>query len=103
VVKFYVQFAIADICSETPFHSSQSSQIRGSRSEVFGPQLHRDTILLTATEILGHVVTTYAPEAEPTHRFSLLTFPTVDFRMTNSQRLAVGTSEGAIVMDDCMF
>ncbi|KAF8195899.1 hypothetical protein K438DRAFT_1826706 [Mycena galopus ATCC 62051] len=46
--------------------------------------LHRDAILDTATEILGHVVKT---------------FPTVDFHM-GTQRLAVGTSEGAIVMYD---
>ncbi|KAJ6554909.1 hypothetical protein DFH09DRAFT_1493798 [Mycena vulgaris] len=45
---------------------------------------HREAVLDTATEILGHVVKT---------------FPTVDFHMT-SQRLAVGTSEGAIVMYD---
>ncbi|KAJ6584436.1 hypothetical protein B0H19DRAFT_1105047 [Mycena capillaripes] len=45
---------------------------------------HRDAVLDTATEILGHVVKT---------------FPTVDFHMA-SQRLAVGTSEGAIVMYD---
>jgi len=45
---------------------------------------HRDAILDTATEILGHVVKT---------------FPTVDFYMA-TQRLAVGTSEGAIVMYD---
>ncbi|KAJ7904510.1 hypothetical protein B0H14DRAFT_2663171 [Mycena olivaceomarginata] len=45
---------------------------------------HRDAILDTATEILGHVVKT---------------FPTVDFHM-GTQRLAVGTSEGAIVMYD---
>ncbi|KAJ7276394.1 hypothetical protein B0H12DRAFT_1199167 [Mycena haematopus] len=46
--------------------------------------VHRDAILDTATEILGHVVKT---------------FPTVDFHM-GTQRLAVGTSEGAIVMYD---
>ncbi|KAJ7281956.1 hypothetical protein C8J57DRAFT_1298981 [Mycena rebaudengoi] len=45
---------------------------------------HREAVLDTATEIIGHVVKT---------------FPTVDFHMT-SQRLAVGTSEGAIVMYD---
>ncbi|KAJ7465077.1 hypothetical protein FB451DRAFT_1262556 [Mycena latifolia] len=45
---------------------------------------HREAVLDTATEILGHVVKT---------------FPTVDFHMA-SQRLAVGTSEGAIVMYD---
>ncbi|KAJ6624507.1 hypothetical protein B0H10DRAFT_2174467 [Mycena sp. CBHHK59/15] len=45
---------------------------------------HREAVLDTATEILGHVVKT---------------FPTVDFHMT-SQRLAVGTSEGAIIMYD---
>jgi len=45
---------------------------------------HRDAVLDTATEVLGHVVKT---------------FPTVDFHGT-SQRLAVGTSEGAIVMYD---
>ncbi|TFY66090.1 hypothetical protein EVG20_g5003 [Dentipellis fragilis] len=44
----------------------------------------RDAVLDTATEILGHVVKT---------------FPTVDFHM-NSQRLAVGTSEGAVIMYD---
>jgi len=41
-------------------------------------------VLDTATEILGHVVKT---------------FPTVDFYMP-TQRLAVGTSEGAVVMYD---
>ncbi|KAF7355313.1 WD-REPEATS-REGION domain-containing protein [Mycena sanguinolenta] len=46
--------------------------------------VHRDAILDTATEILGHVVKT---------------FPIVDFHMA-TQRLAVGTSEGAIVMYD---
>ncbi|KAJ7505803.1 hypothetical protein B0H11DRAFT_1851029 [Mycena galericulata] len=45
---------------------------------------NREAVLDTATEILGHVVKT---------------FPTVDFHMA-SQRLAVGTSEGAIVMYD---
>ncbi|KAJ3759980.1 hypothetical protein EV360DRAFT_81604 [Lentinula raphanica] len=45
---------------------------------------NRDAVLDTATEILGHVVKT---------------FPTVDFHMP-SQRLAVGTSEGAMVMYD---
>ncbi|KAI0320952.1 hypothetical protein OF83DRAFT_1102148 [Amylostereum chailletii] len=45
---------------------------------------NRDAVLDTATEILGHVVKT---------------FPSVDFHM-GSQRLAVGTSEGAIVMYD---
>ncbi|ETW82184.1 hypothetical protein HETIRDRAFT_445035 [Heterobasidion irregulare TC 32-1] len=44
----------------------------------------REAVLDTATEILGHVVKT---------------FPTVDFHM-NSQRLAVGTSEGAVIMYD---
>ncbi|KAJ4498276.1 hypothetical protein C8R41DRAFT_877942 [Lentinula lateritia] len=44
----------------------------------------RDAVLDTATEILGYVVKT---------------FPTVDFHMP-SQRLAVGTSEGAMVMYD---
>ncbi|KAJ7726520.1 hypothetical protein B0H16DRAFT_1592489 [Mycena metata] len=44
----------------------------------------REAVIDTATEILGHVVKT---------------FPTVDFHMA-SQRLAVGTSEGAIVMYD---
>ncbi|KAF9071140.1 WD40-repeat-containing domain protein [Rhodocollybia butyracea] len=45
---------------------------------------NRDAVLDTATEILGHVVKT---------------FPNVDFHMS-SQRLAVGTSEGAMVMYD---
>ncbi|KZT28728.1 WD40 repeat-like protein [Neolentinus lepideus HHB14362 ss-1] len=44
----------------------------------------RDAVLDTATEILGHVVKT---------------FPTVDFHMA-TQRLAVGTSEGAVIMYD---
>ncbi|KAJ7196115.1 hypothetical protein GGX14DRAFT_700624 [Mycena pura] len=45
---------------------------------------HREAVLDAATEIIGHVVKT---------------FPSVDFHMA-SQRLAVGTSEGAIVMYD---
>lgn len=45
---------------------------------------HRDAVHDSATEILGHVVKT---------------FPTIDFHMA-SQRLAVGTGEGAIVMYD---
>ncbi|KAF7302006.1 WD-REPEATS-REGION domain-containing protein [Mycena indigotica] len=44
----------------------------------------RDAVLDTATEILGHVVKT---------------FPSIDFHMA-SQRLAVGTNEGAIVIYD---
>ncbi|KAI0076735.1 WD40 repeat-like protein [Panus rudis PR-1116 ss-1] len=44
----------------------------------------RDAVLDSATEILGHIVQS---------------FPTVDFHMS-SQRLAVGTSEGAVVMYD---
>ncbi|PCH40392.1 WD40 repeat-like protein [Wolfiporia cocos MD-104 SS10] len=45
---------------------------------------NRDAVLDSATDILGHVVQT---------------FPTVDFHMP-TQRLAVGTSEGAVVMYD---
>ncbi|KAI0053216.1 WD40 repeat-like protein [Auriscalpium vulgare] len=45
---------------------------------------NREAVLDTATEILGHVVKT---------------FPTVDFHMA-SQRLAVGTGEGAVIMYD---
>ncbi|KAH8086009.1 hypothetical protein BXZ70DRAFT_956829 [Cristinia sonorae] len=44
----------------------------------------REAILDSATEILGHIV---------------LSFPSVDFHMA-SQRLAVGTSEGSVVMYD---
>ncbi|KAI0718156.1 WD40 repeat-like protein [Cerioporus squamosus] len=44
----------------------------------------REAVLDSATEILSHIVQT---------------FPTVDFHM-GSQRLAVGTSEGAVVMYD---
>ncbi|KDQ62091.1 hypothetical protein JAAARDRAFT_29992 [Jaapia argillacea MUCL 33604] len=44
----------------------------------------RDAVLDAATEILGHVVKT---------------FPTVDFH-AGTQRLAVGTSEGAVIMYD---
>ncbi|KAJ8081077.1 hypothetical protein PM082_017918 [Marasmius tenuissimus] len=45
---------------------------------------NRDAVLDTATEILGHVVKT---------------FPNIDFHMS-TQRLAVGSNEGAIVMYD---
>ncbi|KXN83133.1 WD repeat-containing protein 7 [Leucoagaricus sp. SymC.cos] len=45
---------------------------------------NRDAVLDTATEIIGYVVKT---------------FPTVDFHMS-SQRLAVGTHEGAVIMYD---
>jgi len=45
---------------------------------------NRDAVQDTASEILGHIVKT---------------FPTIDFHMA-SQRLAVGTGEGAIVMYD---
>ncbi|KAF9483399.1 WD40 repeat-like protein [Pholiota conissans] len=44
----------------------------------------RDLVLDTATEIIGYVVKTY---------------PTVDFHMA-TQRLAVGTNEGAVIMYD---
>ncbi|OJA15937.1 hypothetical protein AZE42_02647 [Rhizopogon vesiculosus] len=44
----------------------------------------RDAVLDSATDIIGHVVKT---------------FPTVDFHMA-TQRLAVGTSEGAFIMYD---
>ena len=67
----------------------------------------RDAVLDTATEIVGHVVKTYVlPLALP---FSLLptrheltnpsdSFPTVDFHHP-TQRLAVGTAEGAFMYD----
>lgn len=45
---------------------------------------NREAVLDTATEIIGHVVKT---------------FPTVDFHMS-TQRLAVGTHEGAVIMYD---
>lgn len=45
---------------------------------------YREAVLDTATEIIGHVVKRY---------------PTVDFHMP-TQRLAVGTDEGAIIMYD---
>ncbi|KAG6864820.1 hypothetical protein C0991_006941 [Blastosporella zonata] len=45
---------------------------------------HREAVLDSATEIIGHVVKT---------------FPTVDFHM-GTQRLAVGSTEGAVVMYD---
>jgi len=62
----------------------------------------RDAVLDAATEIIGHVVKTYVllvicslfGRSNACHRF-----PTVDFHMA-TQRLAVGTSEGAIVMYD---
>ncbi|KAH9480388.1 WD repeat-containing protein 7 [Psilocybe cubensis] len=46
---------------------------------------NREVVLDTATEIIGYVVKTY---------------PSVDFHMA-TQRLAVGTNEGAVVMYDC--
>ncbi|PPQ70616.1 hypothetical protein CVT25_011982 [Psilocybe cyanescens] len=46
---------------------------------------NRELVLDTATEIIGYVVKT---------------FPSVDFHMA-TQRLAVGTNEGAVVMYDC--
>lgn len=65
---------------------------------------HREAVLGTATEIIGYVVKTYFtfPPSRLSLRlltFLILRFPTVDFHMA-SQRLAVGSSDGAIVMYD---
>ena len=71
---------------------------------------HRDAVLDAATEILGHVVKTFArlvlsprcsslTDSLPSPFSSMRSYPTIDFHMT-SQRLAVGTGEGAIVMYD---
>lgn len=62
----------------------------------------REAVLDTATEILGHVVKTYALIVLYCPGLFIMifdSFPTVDFHM-NSQRLAVGTSEGAVIMYD---
>jgi WD repeat-containing protein 7 len=61
----------------------------------------RDAVLDTATEILGHVVKTSVSLASVTLSFTqhFRSFPCIDFHMA-SQRLAVGTTEGAIVMYD---
>lgn len=63
----------------------------------------RDAVLDTATEIIGHVVRTYVLSLPPpihTLTFTPLdSFPTVDFH-SPSQRLAVGTAEGAFIMYD---
>ena len=65
---------------------------------------NREAVLDSATEILDHVVKTYIPFYSLTFESTRLisparSFPTIDFHMA-SQRLAVGTSEGAIVMYD---
>ena len=70
----------------------------------------RDAVLDTATEIVGHVVKTcvlpplvhdYPLLSSPTYAQSNSpdSFPTVDFHSA-TQRLAVGTAEGAFVMYD---
>lgn len=64
----------------------------------------RDAVLDTATEIIGHVVKTYVPPLLR-HTYKLTStppsnsFPTVDFH-TPTQRLIVGTAEGAFIMYD---
>lgn len=62
---------------------------------------NRDAVLDAATDIMGHVVKTYVmrPWFQVPVFMTISSFPTVDFHM-GSQRLAVGTSEGAIVMYD---
>lgn len=63
---------------------------------------HREAVLDTATEIIGHVVNTYKNLPLLLHSFlnsPISRFPTVDFHMA-TQRLAVGSSDGAIVMYD---
>jgi WD40 repeat protein len=105
-IKSYVPFAITDSRSETPCHPPQSSQTRGGRSKIFGPQLHfkprcrpRHGNRDPRTRRKNVRASTFAPEVEPTDQAFLGSFPTVDFHMS-SQRLAVGTNEGAIVMYD---
>jgi len=62
---------------------------------------NREATIDAATEILVHVVQTSAYQVFPFMRLTntIYRFPTVDFHM-NTQRLAVGTSEGAIIMFD---
>ncbi|KAK7054386.1 hypothetical protein VNI00_003580 [Paramarasmius palmivorus] len=62
---------------------------------------NRDAVLDTATEILGHVVKTYECFLKDVDGadFEFARFPTVDFHMS-TQRLAVGTNEGAVIMYD---
>lgn len=64
---------------------------------------NRDAVLDTATEIIGYVVKSYVSPALSLIIALRLTrtcsFPTVDFHMS-SQRLAVGTHEGAVIMYD---
>ena len=60
----------------------------------------RDAVLDTATEIIGHVVKTYVFSSLAHAQTNPLdSFPTVDFH-NPTQRLAVGTSEGAFIMYD---
>jgi len=63
---------------------------------------NREAVLDTATEIIGHVVKTCALACSfnfTIYMVECLSFPTVDFHMS-TQRLAVGTHEGAVIMYD---
>jgi WD40 repeat protein len=64
----------------------------------------REIVLDSATEIIGYVVKTYVGLGVQCWRQDLTNFfkyrfPTVDFHMA-TQRLAVGTNEGAVIMYD---
>jgi WD repeat-containing protein 7 len=62
----------------------------------------RELVLDSATEIIGHVVKTYVCQASvfSTHKSCFFSrFLTVDFHMA-TQKLAVGTHEGAVIMYD---
>ena len=93
--------------SETSCYLPQSSQTGGSRGEVPGPYFHNEPRCRprnsnrdsrTCRKNVG--VAALGPSAsELSDGFPPRSFPTVDFHMT-SQRLAVGTDEGAIVMYD---
>ena len=104
--KLYPLSSVADVLAETPRHLSSSSQARGSSCEISGPQFHlkprsrprlcnrdprpcRENVHpVLFTDVRVHWLISPARS-----------FPTIDFHMA-SQRLAVGTSEGAIVMYD---
>ena len=97
--------------SETTCHTSQSSKTNGSGGEVPGPQFHgaprrrpgrcdgnsracREDVRAWLSSLDAQFYLTASVRS-----FSLRSFPTIDFHMA-TQRLAVGTGEGAIVMYD---
>ena len=61
----------------------------------------REIVLDSATEIIGYVVKTYVCFTSVLQNLTepFFRFPTIDFHMA-TQRLAVGTNEGAVIMYD---